>query len=244
MRATSPFVLHTNVFVRGCSSAKHYVSTYTDTILASAVAVNDSKDRVLLAPEQLLAQCDDDDALALIEQVKTKLTHRYCALNAHQCRLLDLPPELLERIGKFVIHSSQASPSKFWFTTGIFPLLQTCSSLRTQLELIRQITLTYYIMTDQPWVSRMRADVKDWRQNGFHKGPNRIAVATPSIRYKPSISAARARALECTLYGDLSETSGCLHRIEYYIRHYQKGEGLKVLRVPHSCRKHAPGISR
>ena len=37
----------------------------TDNVSDSAVAVNDSKDRVLLALEQLLGQCDDDDALPL-----------------------------------------------------------------------------------------------------------------------------------------------------------------------------------
>ena len=178
-------------------------STITDTISDSAVAVNDSKDRVLSALEQLLGQCDDDDAPALIDQVKTKLAHRYYALNAHQCRLLDLPIELLERIGEFVLHSSQADPSKHWFTRGIFPLLQASSQLRTQLQIIRKTPLTYYIMTDRPWDSGMRADVTNWRQKGFHEGPNRIVVVTPSRRYKPSTAAALAGALECAIYGGL-----------------------------------------
>ena len=187
----------------GKKSISQAQSMITDTISDSAVAVNDSKDRVLLALEQLLGQCDDNNAPALIDQVRTRLAHRNYALNAHQCRLLDLPIELLETIGEFVLHSSQAHPSKHWFTKGIFPLLQTCSQLRTQLEPIRKIPVTYYIMTDHPWNSTMRSVVEDWRQKGFHKGPNRIAVTTPSRWYKPSTAAALAGALECAIYGGL-----------------------------------------
>lgn len=177
-------------------------SRITDTISDSAVVVNDSKDRVLLAPEQLLAQCDDDNALTLINQVKIKLTERNYALKAQECRLLDLPPELLVRIGESVLNSWPISPTKYWFTKGIFPLLQTSSHLRTQLQLLRSTPLTYYVLTDHPW-SEIRATVKDWRQKGFHKGPRRIIVTTISRRYEPITAAALARALECAIYGSL-----------------------------------------
>lgn len=178
----------------------------TDTISDSMFAVNDSKDRVLHALDQLLEQCDDDDAPALINQIRTKLACRYYALNAHQCRLLDLPPELLEKIGKFVLQSWPICPSKYWFTQGIFPLLQTCSQLRTQLQPLRSIPLTLYIRTDRPWSGEMRALVKDWRQKGFHKGPSRIFVTMISEQLKPSTAAALAGALECAIYGGLSNT--------------------------------------
>jgi len=141
---------------------------------------------------------------ALVKQVKTKLAQRHYALNAHQCRLLDLPPELLERIGEFVLKSWRTPPSKYWFTQGIFPLLQTCSQLRTQLDTLRSTPVTCYITTDRPWSGVMRA-VKKWRRKGFHKGPTTIVVATQSMQYRPSTTAALAGALECAIYGGLSE---------------------------------------
>jgi hypothetical protein len=184
----------------------------TDNISESAIAVNDSKAQVLLALEQLLEQCDEDDMPELVNQVKTKLARRCYTLNAYQCRLLDLPPELLARIGKFVLESQHGSPTKHWFTRGIFPLLQTCSQLRTQLEPLRSTRAICYIVTDRPWSSVMQA-VKEWRRGGYHKGPTMIAIHITARRDKPSTAAALAGALECAIYGRLLETPAVYIRL-------------------------------
>lgn len=186
----------------------------TDNISESTIAVNDSKAQVLLAFEQLLEQCDEDDVPELVNQVKTKLARRCYALNAHQCRLLDLPPELLVRLGEFVLKSRQGPQTRYWFTRGIFPLLQTCSQLRAQLKPIRSTRTTCHINTDRPWSSVIRA-VKEWRQGGFHKGPTMIVVQTTSRRYKPSTAAALAGALECDIYGGLLETPAVYIRLNF-----------------------------
>lgn len=198
----------------------------TDNISGSAIAVNDSKAQVLLALEQLLEQCDEHDVPELVKQVKTKLARRCYALNAHQCRLLDLPPELLARIGNFVLESRQRPPTKDWFTRGIFPLLQTCSQLRTQLEPLRSTPVTCYIVSDRLWSSVMQA-VKEWRRASFHKGPTMIAIHTTSGRDKPSTAAALAGALECAIYGGLLKTPAVYIRLRVTFprtskNHYRK----------------------
>lgn len=47
--------------------------------------------------------------------------------------------------------------------------------------------------------------MKEWREKGFHKGPTTIVVTTMSRYLKPSTTAALAGALECAIFGGLSD---------------------------------------
>ena len=164
------------------------------TLSDSAVAVDDSRDRVLLALE--------------INQLKTKIALRHYTLNARQCPLLNLPPELLVKIGEFVLEPCDTR-SVSCFARDLFPLLQTCSQLRTQLQPLRSTAVTYFARTDDPW-SGVTQFVKEWpwRLEGFHKGPATIIIKPIMPPYgrklKPSTTADLAEAIEHAIYGHLS----------------------------------------
>jgi hypothetical protein len=168
------------------------------------MAIENSKAQVLLALEQLLEQCEPENVPGFMNDVKTTLAKCSYVLNANRSLLLNLPPELLVEIGNLLL-LSKPSHGKRRFTKRIFPLLQTCTQLRTQLQPLRTKPIVCYISTDHFWVGVLRA-VKKWRQLGFHTGPTTIIVSPKTLyRLMPSTAAAMAGALECALFGRLSQ---------------------------------------
>lgn len=198
------------------------------------------EDQVIRTLEQVLQQCNPNDIPGLVKDIKIKLAQRCYALNDQQSLLLNIPPELLVEIGKHVLESKEEvleSPhsgrrDRYWFKY-IFPLLQTCSKLRTELQPLRSQSIFYWVTTldfDQIWAEVMRAE-KLSRCKGLHQGKNIFIVRAISSTHKLISAAALAGALECAIHGRLLEKPAVYIRSwsgtditgvwekEYYVSH-------------------------
>lgn len=184
----------------------------TDADVAATVpgATATSGGNTLQIFEQLLDHCEQSDLPKLLKLVNNKLSQGLSAYNTQNSRLVKLPTELTVEIGKMVLETHPEDVrDKEWFA-AVLPLMQTCKELRSVLQPLRSIRLTYVLSlgVSEPgklW-DQVFEHLKAWRQKGSHEGRIQIFVRAPfeSTHFEdPNTAAAMAGALECAIYGRL-----------------------------------------
>ncbi|KAM0713823.1 hypothetical protein Q7P37_010785 [Cladosporium fusiforme] len=193
---------------------------------ATSLSTSSTEAQIMHSIEELLAIYGTDSITLLHGRIKSSIERRYRALNPQHSPLLKLPTETLLEIGRFILgppghdHSDDGNSSpkfgRVWFAQAV-PFLCTRAQLWTQLYSLRHETMHLrheYLHFDTLWDDLPR-HIEIESRMGIHKGKAVAHVRLwktpedgsdyPATATSPSAAAAVAGALECKIYGRLSD---------------------------------------